>query len=99
MTVELLSAVQSAGASGFAPRTSADRSQMKGFVELLSQTGAEAVQNLKTAEGLSFKALDGEADVREVASAVMSAEQTLQLSMSVRDKIVSAYLELSRMQI
>ena len=52
MTVELLSAVQSAGASGFAPRTSADRSQMKDFVELLSQTGAEAVQNLKTHEAV-----------------------------------------------
>lgn len=99
MTIDLLSAVQNAGATGLAPRTSAGRSQVEGFVELLSQTGSEAVQSLKSAERLSIGALAGEVDVREVASAVMAAEQTLQLSMSIRDKIVSAYLELSRMQI
>lgn len=99
MTIDLISALQVGGASGLAPRNSVSRAQGESFADLLSQTGANLVQNLKSAEGLSLQALAGNADVREVASAVMSAEQTLQISMSIRDKIVSAYLELSRMQI
>jgi flagellar hook-basal body complex protein FliE len=99
MKLDMLSTVQSASPSGFAPRPSIGNSNVEGFVELLSKTGSEAIQTLKSAEGLSIQALAGHADVREVASAVMAAEQTLQLSMSIRDKIVSAYLELSRMQI
>jgi flagellar hook-basal body complex protein FliE len=34
-----------------------------------------------------------------VVEAVMTAEQTLQGAIAVRDKVVAAYLELSRMQI
>jgi flagellar hook-basal body complex protein FliE len=34
-----------------------------------------------------------------VADAVMSAEQSLQAAVAIRDKLVQAYLEISRMQI
>jgi flagellar hook-basal body complex protein FliE len=34
-----------------------------------------------------------------VVEAVMAAEQTLQTSVAIRDKVVSAYLEISRMSI
>lgn len=99
MTLAALSAVQNAGFAGAAPRISTSPANVGGFSEFLSQVGTTGVQTVKSAEAFSMQALNGEADVREVASAVMAAEQTLQLSMSVRDKIVSAYLELSRMQI
>ena len=48
---------------------------------------------------MSLAALKGEADTREVVDAVMSAEQTLQTAIAIRDKIVTAYLEVSRMAI
>ena len=35
----------------------------------------------------------------EVADAVMSAEQSLQAAVAIRDKIISAYMEISRMAI
>jgi flagellar hook-basal body complex protein FliE len=41
----------------------------------------------------------GNADTRQVVDAVMQAEQALQASIAVRDKIVTAYLEISRMSI
>jgi flagellar hook-basal body complex protein FliE len=69
------------------------------FTQLLSNAGLDAINNMKSAESLSVQALTGNASIREVASAVMAAEQTLQVSIAVRDKIVSAYLELSRMSI
>ncbi len=43
--------------------------------------------------------IQGTATVQQVVEAVMSAEQTLQGAVAIRDKVVAAYLELSRMQI
>ena len=48
---------------------------------------------------VSIQALKGDADTREVVDAVMSAEQALQTAIAIRDKVVSAYLEISRMGI
>lgn len=69
------------------------------FSSFLESVGNGAVSNIRNAEQASISALNGNASVREVAEAVMSAEQSLQLAVSVRDKIVSAYLEISRMAI
>ena len=54
---------------------------------------------LQQAEQLSAKALQGDGDMRDVVDAVMSAEQSLQTAIAIRDKIVTAYLEISRMAI
>jgi flagellar hook-basal body complex protein FliE len=97
--VGAISSLQSAGVSRSIPHATSTTESTDSFSSLISRTGADAVSKLKAAESLSVQALTGDVAVREVASAVMAAEQTLQLSMSVRDKIVSAYLELSRMQI
>ena len=48
---------------------------------------------------MSLAALQGKADTREAVDAVMNAEQSLQAAISIRDKIVQAYLEVSRMAI
>ena len=37
--------------------------------------------------------------MQQVVEAVMAAEQTLQSAIAIRDKVVSAYLEISRMAI
>ena len=41
----------------------------------------------------------GKANTREVVDAVMQAEQSLQTAIAFRDKIVNAYLEITKMQI
>ncbi|KQZ87012.1 flagellar hook-basal body protein FliE [Mesorhizobium sp. Root157] len=69
------------------------------FSEALSQAATKTVGNLENAEMLSVEALKGNADTRQVVDAVMSAQQTLQAAVAIRDKIVSAYLEVSRMSI
>jgi flagellar hook-basal body complex protein FliE len=69
------------------------------FVEALQSAAKTTVSDLRNAEQISLKALSGEADVRDVADAVMSAEQNLQAAIAIRDKIVTAFLEVSRMQI
>lgn len=69
------------------------------FGEVLYSMGTEVMDNLKTAEVQSFKAISGEADTREVVDALMTAEQSLQTAIAIRDKLVTAYLEITRMQI
>ena len=48
---------------------------------------------------MSVEGIRGGAEPRAVADAVMTAEQSLQTAIAIRDKVVSAWLDLSRMQI
>ncbi|WP_099864957.1 flagellar hook-basal body complex protein FliE [Pararhizobium haloflavum] len=69
------------------------------FQMTLASIAGDMAANLRTAEQVSLQGINGEAETREVVDAVMSAEQTLQTAIAIRDKIVTAYLEISRMQI
>ena len=65
--------------------------------------GADAAQRgerlVRNAEAHVDRRHQGQASVQQVVEAVMSAEQTLQGAIAIRDKVVAAYLEISRMQI
>ena len=69
------------------------------FAETMKAVGENVVSNLKVAEGQSFAAIRGEVPTREVVDAIMAAEQSLQTAVAIRDKMVTAYLEIARMQI
>ncbi|TWF53351.1 flagellar hook-basal body complex protein FliE [Neorhizobium alkalisoli] len=69
------------------------------FGEMLGNMATETVNSLKGAEAMSFKGIQGKANTREVVDAVLEAQQSLQTALSFRDKIVSAYLEITKMQI
>ncbi|MCG7504669.1 flagellar hook-basal body complex protein FliE [Mesorhizobium retamae] len=69
------------------------------FAEALSQAATKTVNTLQNAEQVSIQALKGDVDTRQVVDAVMGAQQALQTTIAIRDKIVTAYLEISRMSI
>lgn len=69
------------------------------FAELLQSAAGQAVDSLRGAEQVSVKAITGDADMREVTDAILNAQQNLQAAIAIRDKIVTAFLEVSRMQI
>ena len=69
------------------------------FAAALADAAAQTQATLRQAEQLSLAGLQGKADTRQVVDAVMSAEQALQAAVAIRDKIVTAYLEVSRMGI
>lgn len=86
------------GAGG--PATAADATDAAGsFASVLADLATRTVGTLERAEEVSIQALQGQSDTREVVDAVMSAEQALTAAVAVRDKIVSAYMEISRMAI
>lgn len=69
------------------------------FVALLGEAALSLGEKLRQAEAVSVSAIKGNASMQEVVEQVTSAEQMLQASIAVRDKIVATYLEISRMSI
>ncbi len=87
---------------GFSPPTTgaaAPTDPAGSFATLLSQAAEHTISTLQSTEQVSVQALQGQAEMRQVVDAVMSAEQSLQAAIAIRDKIVTAYLEVSRMAI
>ncbi len=90
------------GASGIARggEAAAEATDAAGsFATVLADLATRTVDTLEHAEQMSVQGLQGQADTREVVDAVMSAEQALTAAVAIRDKIVSAYMEISRMSI
>ena len=69
------------------------------FGSVLAQVAGDAIDKLKAGEATSISGLQGKASVQEVAKSVLDAQQALQTAVAVRDKVVSAYQEVSRMAI
>ncbi|HEY8579763.1 MAG TPA: flagellar hook-basal body complex protein FliE [Beijerinckiaceae bacterium] len=69
------------------------------FSTVMANLASETATSLKTAEASSILGLQGKASVQQVVEALMTAERNLQTVVAVRDKVVSAYQEISRMQI
>jgi flagellar hook-basal body complex protein FliE len=78
---------------------SAPSASPENFSGMISQMIAETAQALHKAEGTSLAAIKGQASIQDVVESVMSAEQSLQAAIAIRDRITAAYLELSRMAI
>ncbi|THF50824.1 flagellar hook-basal body complex protein FliE [Allorhizobium terrae] len=69
------------------------------FGEVIGGMMTDAVKNLRTAESNSVGGMLGKVSTREVVDSMMSAERSLQTAITLRDKIVSAYLDITKMQI
>jgi flagellar hook-basal body complex protein FliE len=72
---------------------------LQDFGQVLAQMSGDAVNTIKTGEATSIAGLQGNATVQDVVQSVMSAEQTLQTAIAIRDKVVAAYQEITRMAI
>ncbi len=82
------------------PTTSADQQAGPGsFGDVMSTVFADAARSLRGAEAAAIGGIEGTVPLQTVVESVMAAERTLQASVAIRDKIVSSYLEISRMQI
>ena len=69
------------------------------FTDVMSGIATDVVGKLQYAEKVSLDAVQGKANTREVVDSLMTAEQSLKTAIAIRDKIVTAYLDVTRMQI
>jgi flagellar hook-basal body complex protein FliE len=69
------------------------------FATMVTDSLKDAVQTGRAAEELRLKQIAGEADLKDVVTAVANAEYTLETVVAVRDKVITAYQEILRMPI
>ena len=91
-TTEATSAVKSGGLG-----TTGAAQGGTDFASVLANVASEGMQTMRAGEAAALGGLQGTASVQQVVEAVMSAEQTLQAAIAIRDKVVAAYQEISRM--
>jgi flagellar hook-basal body complex protein FliE len=66
------------------------------FGSVLASLARDTMSTMKAA---AISGIQGKASTQKVVEAIMSAEQALQVAISVRDKVVQAYQEIGRMAI
>ena len=69
------------------------------FLDTLGRLAAETATAVREGEAATAAGMQGALPLQSVVEKVMAAERTLQAALAVRDKAVSSYLEISRMQI
>ena len=69
------------------------------FSSFMKDASENSIETLKSGEAMSMKGITGNADLNDVVSAINSAESTLQLVTTIRDKMIQAYQEVMRMPI
>ncbi len=69
------------------------------FGKVLADVANNTVDTLKAGESAAIGGINGSKSVQQVVDAMLNAEQALQTAIAVRDKLVSAYQEISRMNI
>ncbi|MBC8130926.1 MAG: flagellar hook-basal body complex protein FliE [Rhizobiaceae bacterium] len=91
--------IQGGLSTGLSSGVGAAASGQPGFAEVMSKVASDAIGTMKNAEAVSVQGINGQASTQAVVDAVMNAERTLNTAVAVRDKVVAAYQELSRMAI
>lgn len=85
---------------GAAPATPAAQGvPTQSFSDMLATVATQTRDTLKAGEAAAIAGVNGENTVQNVVRAMMGAEQQLRAAIAVRDRVVAAYQEISRMQI
>ena len=99
MTPSLGAAASTAASAATSAAASATASGGADFGSVLSQVSGDAVKKLKGAEAASISGIEGKASTQDVVQSVMSAQESLQTALAIRDKSVAAFQEITRMAI
>lgn len=70
-----------------------------GFGDMVERMVTDAASSMRAAEAASAKQVAGKGDLIDVVTAIGAAETALDTVVAVRDRVVSAYGDIMRMQI
>ncbi len=88
-------------ANAIAPETSGAgaivSSEGGGFADMLQQVAGGTVDGLKAAEHATQMGVLGKMNPIDIATAISGAETTLQMMVTLRDRMIGAYQEITRM--
>lgn len=86
-------------ASGANSTSSATESAAGAFGSMIENLARDTADTLRRGEAAAVAGIEGSMPLQTVVERVMAAERTLQAALSIREKAVGSYLEISRMQI
>jgi flagellar hook-basal body complex protein FliE len=69
------------------------------FADVLAEMSGNPIAALKSGEAAAIGGIQGKVSAQQVVQSIMSAEESLQAAIAIRDKVVSAYQEITRMAI
>jgi flagellar hook-basal body complex protein FliE len=92
-------AAKTVGTGGTPKAASSAGASDESFAGMVTDSLKQAASTGYEAESLSLKQIAGEADLKDVITAVANAEQTLETVVAVRDKVLNAYNEILKMPI
>ncbi|UOM34306.1 flagellar hook-basal body complex protein FliE [Acuticoccus sp. I52.16.1] len=69
------------------------------FESMFAKIATNARDAMRAGEAAAISGVSGDSSVQEVVQSLMSAEEHLRAAVAVRDRVVSAYQEIARMQI
>ena len=95
----LMAAQAYAAVQGGTPTGGAQPTAGPGFGEMLQNVMGSMTETSKAAETQMTSAVQGQANMIDVVTAVSSAEASLETVMAVRDQVIAAYQEIMRMPI
>ncbi|MBP0484560.1 flagellar hook-basal body complex protein FliE [Sagittula salina] len=106
LTTSLLSVNQASGAyrasremSSLQVPPTAEETQNTSFGDMLARAGHDAAASMREAEATAKGGLTGSASTQAVVEATLELDSTVRVAVSVRDKLVEAYQEITRMPI
>ncbi len=69
------------------------------FASMLGKMAGDTLGSLHQAENISRQAVQGKVSPVEIATAVAEAETSLQMLVTLREKMIAAYQEVTRMSV
>jgi flagellar hook-basal body complex protein FliE len=81
------------------PANQAPGAEGHGFGDVLKSAMSDAIQSSHNAEAQMIAQAKGKADLVDVATAIQSAQASLQTVMAVRDQVIAAYNQIMAMPI
>ncbi|TMV45321.1 flagellar biosynthesis protein, partial [Thioclava sp. BHET1] len=69
------------------------------FADMVSSAAADAVHTMRAADATMQAGLQGKVGTQQVVEATMALENTVKVSVAVRNKLVEAYQQIMQMQI
>jgi flagellar hook-basal body complex protein FliE len=103
-TIPTLTVSPSSAASAYARVQSGELDAQQdtnggGFGDALARAVQGVADAGNKADAESMKAIAGQGNLTEVATAVTRAELSMQTALAIRDKVVQSYQDITRMQI
>lgn len=102
MTIDSLSSLLTPLGGIQSKRTAASAVAASGsadFSTVLADLAKQTASTVRASEDTAIKGIQGQAPLQDVVQSVMRAQTALQAAMALRDKTISAYQDLTRMQI